>query len=305
MAADDYVEWQPRKAPTWLQGPMGRAWWEIWGTLKDVLTDRAKAAIKARYPQLGAPDALEAIGHERQLERMPEEDEPTYVARLKNAHEGWHWGGTRKGVYDAIVLTKLLDPQDDGYYLSPDVVEAWRWPGGDGADATQIVATVDELRALTEHAWLSVAYVTDDELRWVYDPHELAPDDGLSFLQPDDVDEGDPGRWVQRSRWARFWVVIRPPHVFGPGWLCGEVADGGDGVLCGGGAICGYTDATVDQGALLSRQARAWKGGHNRGEAIIVVITGEICGGGWKCGEEVDGGDGIICGGEECRLPIS
>jgi hypothetical protein len=297
-----YVDFQLAKAPRWLRGRFGEAWWKFWGSLKDALEDAARSAVKQRFPRSASPAALELIASDRGLERMPEEDEATHVARLESAFDVWQWGGTRQGVRDALIWTKLFDPViEDGVYLSPDVVEAWRWPGGDGADATQIVATVDELRALTEHDWLSVAFVTDDEKRWVYDPTETTQDDGATFVRPDDVAEAtDPGRWVQRSRWARFWVVIRQPHVFGEPKSCGS-----PGAIAGTGTICGYTIATVEQGALLSRQARTWKGAHNRGEGIIVIFSGEICGGGWKCGEEADGGDGIHAGGVGCVLPVS
>jgi hypothetical protein len=233
---DEYLKYQLGKAPAWLRGPFGEGWIRIWGNLKDSLLAGLKEAVRQRYPTEASPAALEAIGQDRQLERMPDQEEGDYAAHLEQAFELWIWGGTAKGVRDALIRTRLFDPQigGSGAYTSPDVVANWRW----------------------------------------------APDD---------------------PRWARFWVVITQPHVFGPPPVCGV---GKCGVSPEGSSeICGYTLASVEQGQLLRRQVATWMAGHARCEGIIIVVSGTICGGGKACGATPTG-DGILCGATGCLLPV-
>jgi hypothetical protein len=224
---DEYLKYQLGKAPAWLRGPFGEGWIRIWGNLKDSLLAGLKEAVRQRYPTEASPAALEAIGQDRQLERMPDQEEGDYAAHLEQAFELWIWGGTAKGVRDALIRTRLFDPQigGSGAYTSPDVVANWRW----------------------------------------------APDD---------------------PRWARFWVVITQPHVFGPPKTIGS------GWSVGDGTILGFTGATVDQASLLRRQVALWQGGHNKCEGIIIVISGDIIGSGWSIG------DGTLVGGVVCVLLV-
>lgn len=130
--ADNYTDAALEQAPGWLKGELGESWWQLWGGLKDALLAGAKAAVKQRYPASSSPAGLEAIGQDRQLERMPDEPEGAYVARLEAAFDTAQWGGTAKGVRDALILTRLFDPVIglDGDYDSPDVVANWRWDPG-------------------------------------------------------------------------------------------------------------------------------------------------------------------------------
>jgi len=89
------------------------------------------------------------------------------------------------------------------------------------------------------------------------------------------------------DEWWRFWIVIRSPHGFGPPrWRCG------DGSICGSPwLICGFAYSPVSLPAIRPTVAR-WKPAHAVISGIIVVLSGEICGGGWICG------DGTVCGGD-------
>ncbi len=100
-------------APGWLQTPKNAAWLRASGDLKDSLVERAKAAVKARFPLLAPRDALDSAGAERQLERGPSETNESFAARVVGAWNIWRWGGTAGGLLHALA--------DSGY---PDAILA-------------------------------------------------------------------------------------------------------------------------------------------------------------------------------------
>jgi hypothetical protein len=123
-----YTEYHTGKAPVWLRGERGDGWWQLWGNLKDAVLAGVKQAVRQRYPADASAGALEIIGNDRSLERMPGELPAVYAARLEAAFDTWERGGTRDGVRDAVVLTGLMTPVYDGdEMISPRVVEAWEW----------------------------------------------------------------------------------------------------------------------------------------------------------------------------------
>lgn len=66
------------------------------------LVARAKAAVKARFPQLAPSDALDEIGIERKMPRGPGETDANYAARLQAAWNTWPWAGTAFGLLSAL-----------------------------------------------------------------------------------------------------------------------------------------------------------------------------------------------------------
>lgn len=99
---------QIQTAPTALQKAYGRAWLRASGLVKDFYLERAKQAVKLRFPSYATPDALGAIGDERLIDRavgpqlsVPETD-GEYSARLRNAWGIWYWGGTAFGMLTAL-----------------------------------------------------------------------------------------------------------------------------------------------------------------------------------------------------------
>lgn len=74
------------------------------------------------------------------------------------------------------------------------------------------------------------------------------------------------------ERWARFWVVLNPPHgIQGPPVV-------GDGVTCGDGTICGVGGIDEDEFNRIVRAIRTWQSGHAHCEEIIAVVSGDVVG---------------------------
>lgn len=91
--------------PTTHQRPTGQAFQGALGDVEDALIDRAKQAVKARFPLLAPPDALTAIGVERQMPQGPGESWTAYAARLQDAWNTWPWAGTAYGMLRAFWAT--------------------------------------------------------------------------------------------------------------------------------------------------------------------------------------------------------
>jgi hypothetical protein len=91
--------------PTTHQRPTGQAFQGALGDVEDSLIDRAKQAVKARFPLLAPSDALDAIGVERQLPRGPGEQDAAYAARLVDAWQSWLNAGTPFGMLRAFWAT--------------------------------------------------------------------------------------------------------------------------------------------------------------------------------------------------------
>lgn len=104
---NNYRKYQSKIAPSWLQNKYGTAWLEALGDTKDELVERIKTAIKTRMPTQADQGALEAIGSERQIDRLPSETNSSYGARLQRAWNSWKWSGTAKGLLLALDDAKL------------------------------------------------------------------------------------------------------------------------------------------------------------------------------------------------------
>lgn len=97
-----YREYAVDLAPPWLLQPQGQAYLRALGDTRDDITQRLKEGVKARFIDTAAPDALSAIGADRELERGPSDSDTTYAARLKGAWDVWQWAGTPTGVLNAL-----------------------------------------------------------------------------------------------------------------------------------------------------------------------------------------------------------
>src|SRR5260370_27218568 len=102
MAGSTYRQYRQSLVPTTHQRPQGQAWQGLMGDVEDTLVDRAKQAVKARFPLLAPPDALTALGVERQLPQGPSETTAAYGARVQNAWNTWPWAGTAYGLLSAL-----------------------------------------------------------------------------------------------------------------------------------------------------------------------------------------------------------
>lgn len=100
-----YRLWRQSLVPTTHQRPAGQAFQGALGDVEDSLIDRAKQAVKARFPLLAPPDALTAIGVERQMPQGPGESTAAYAARLVDAWTAWQWAGTPYGMLRAFYAT--------------------------------------------------------------------------------------------------------------------------------------------------------------------------------------------------------
>lgn len=74
------------------------------------------------------------------------------------------------------------------------------------------------------------------------------------------------------SRWARFWLVLDPPHPFQ------EPPVVGDGVAVGDGTMLGIGGATEEQVERLKRAVHRWRPAHARCEAGFALVSGYYVG---------------------------
>lgn len=141
--ADSYREYQPLRAPPWLQDDDGAAWEAEFGGAKDTIQEQLRQGITARFPdfaaELGAPDALAATGAERLLPPGYRQTDEQFAATLKNAWSLWPGtedapGGAgshagmlrelkRQGFWPAVIV------QDNGRWttLDTDGVLSYGW----------------------------------------------------------------------------------------------------------------------------------------------------------------------------------
>jgi hypothetical protein len=84
-----YKDYLPSIAPPWLQGPIGKKFWQSVGQVMDAHRARITDGTKARFPGYAATDSLDAIGADRQLPRALGESDEDYAARLEAAWTTW------------------------------------------------------------------------------------------------------------------------------------------------------------------------------------------------------------------------
>jgi Phage tail protein (Tail_P2_I) len=86
----------------WLRGPNAQAFLVLLGAEKDAMVDELRAAVKARWPGIGPPDALGLQGQGFDIERFPGESDELYTARLQRAWETHKLGGTAAAVVESL-----------------------------------------------------------------------------------------------------------------------------------------------------------------------------------------------------------
>lgn len=94
----NYENFQPSILPAYLARVNGRAYAATLGMLKDQLSDYARAAAVIGMPNALQPEALPAIGYERQMPRGLSETDAQYAERLRQAWDAWHLAGTPLGI---------------------------------------------------------------------------------------------------------------------------------------------------------------------------------------------------------------
>lgn len=121
--ADSYEEYQPLRAPPWLQDDEGNAWERQFGRSKDELETQLREGVTARFPrfavELGADDALDATGSERNLPRGPFETSAEYAERLILAWDAWALAGSHGALLRALKVlgfAPAMIVQDNGLY---------------------------------------------------------------------------------------------------------------------------------------------------------------------------------------------
>lgn len=130
---------------------------------------------------------------------------------------------------------------------------------------------------------------------WQWAGTEYGIKTALSYLGFSNVDIFENVDWVvppspgysAGDEWWRFWIVIWPPHGFGPPkWRVG------DGSIVGAaGLTLGFTYSPTGLPALRPTIFR-WKPAHAQLCGVIVVLSGTIVGGGWLIGDGTPiGGD--------------
>lgn len=98
----NYRGYQQSTAPTFLAQPYGSAFMYALGYAKDVLLDRLKQSILARFPLYAPVDALSATGFERGIFRGPNEGQAAYAGRVANAWNAWAFAGTPYGILSQL-----------------------------------------------------------------------------------------------------------------------------------------------------------------------------------------------------------
>lgn len=139
--ADSYREWQPLRSPAWMQAPLdpdAQAWEAEMGGAKDLLQLQIRQGVTLRFPdfavELGAPDALESTGADRNLPRGYLQTDQQFADRIRGAWDVWpgtvaapggsgsHAGMLRElkmqGFWPAMIV------QDNGRYTTLDTLDA-------------------------------------------------------------------------------------------------------------------------------------------------------------------------------------
>ena len=92
-----------------LQGRWGRAWALSVGASKDVTVERARQAVLAGAVSRAPADALPLLGADVALERLPDELDTSYRARIAGAWGTWRWAGTRTAIETVLAQLGVTD----------------------------------------------------------------------------------------------------------------------------------------------------------------------------------------------------
>jgi len=108
-------------SPTYLSGPVFKAYRYAINVVLDATIDSAAYAVRARFPQLAPPDARSWLAQDRQVFQGPGESGPGYVARLIQ----WLDLARLIGSPTAVLLAYLADLTP----LAPQVQTVTSWAG--------------------------------------------------------------------------------------------------------------------------------------------------------------------------------
>lgn len=220
--AERFRDYQAELAPTWLQRRWGSAWLTSFGLLKDGIVESARQAARAVIIDRAPDDALVYIGQDRDLERVPDESDADYRARLREAWNIWEGAGTDAGIIAAFATL--------GITAHVRRNNQWDWDGRPGNIATY---------------WARMWIVLDVH------PFTSAPTCGAGPVCGDGSICGLSGaslEYVQATRRAgRKWksshawalLIVPTQTTLFPTKICG------DGAICGDGSICGGDAAYV------------------------------------------------------------
>lgn len=113
--------------PWWLRRGSGGDMANAMGLMEDARLHATAQAVKVRIVSEAPPDALPALGWERDLERYPGDTDTDYRTRLRNAHATYRKAGSDAGVRDALIELGL----------SPRIKRNnnWDWDGHPGNPA--------------------------------------------------------------------------------------------------------------------------------------------------------------------------
>lgn len=89
-------------APPWLRGPVGSRLLTAMATPLDAAADWTFQGVKARYPLVGTPTALAAVGRDRGIRRGPAETNQAFAARLVRWLEDWKTAGSAWTLLDQL-----------------------------------------------------------------------------------------------------------------------------------------------------------------------------------------------------------
>jgi hypothetical protein len=115
---ETWVEYQLSLAPPWLLRTWGARFLSILGNAKGHTADMCKAAVKARFVDIGPHDALPYQGADRVVIRAPDETDAAYRARLLESWSTWGDCGKEAGFIDLLavagITAVLVEDQDVG-----------------------------------------------------------------------------------------------------------------------------------------------------------------------------------------------
>jgi hypothetical protein len=163
-----YRDYQVQIAPPWLRGPVGSAWLRASGDGQDELADRARAAVKARLPGHGPTVAMQIIGEERGVERLPGDTDEAYATRVRGVWSQRRWAGTPYGVLLALadigyptahlMIHRGRDYSLSGGALATHLMVSGRWV----MDAREAFWSQFEVLLPAPHPWAVDGQVDSD-----------------------------------------------------------------------------------------------------------------------------------------------
>ena len=128
--------------PPFLSAPWGARWATAVGGVFDKLVVVTRFAVKARMPLHTPADALDDLGWERQILRVPGESDDAYRLRVHSAWETWRWAGTDNGIVRAFEALGWAIGHLEG--ASPNETTPLHWITYGRADLTENALTIPD-----------------------------------------------------------------------------------------------------------------------------------------------------------------